>query len=408
MSNVTPLRGLRPRPDLAARIVAPPYDVLDSDEARKLAAGNPHSWLHVAKPEIDLDPGIDLYDDRVYEKARENFRAFTGGDWFVEEPAAAYYVYRLTMDGRAQTGIIAGASVEEYEKGLIKKHELTRADKELDRTKHTRFLEAHTGPVFLIHRKHAGIDALVAEVTARPPVYDVTTYDGVRNEVWVVTATEALRKSFAELPCLYIADGHHRAASYSRTGAEKRAANAAHRGDEPYNAFLSVIFPHDQLRIMAYNRVVKDLNGLSPEAFLARARESFDVRDSAPPRPVGKHEISIFLGGRWMGLSARPGTFDASSPVKSLDVSILQENLLAPVLGIADPRRDKRIDFVGGIRGTAELEKRVKAGEAVAFSMHPTSVEDLMAIADAGEIMPPKSTWFEPKLKDGFVIHRVG
>ncbi|HBW46730.1 TPA: DUF1015 domain-containing protein, partial [bacterium] len=407
MSNISPIKGLRPKKDLVDKIVAPPYDVLNSNEARKMAEGNPHTWLHVSKPEIDLDPSIDLYDERVYEKARENYTSFVKSGWFIDERFPAFYIYRLTMDGRSQTGIIAGASAEEYTKGLIKKHELTRADKELDRTKHTEYLQAHTGPVFLIHRATPRIDSVVAEIVKNSPEYDVTTFDGVRNEVWVVKDTEPIRNAFKELPCLYIADGHHRAASYSKIGMRRREEVKNVVGDEPFNFFLSVIFPHDQLLIMPYNRVVKDLNGLTKDEFLKRAEQKFILKNSAPSTPRQKHEISFFLDNHWYGLEPRAGTFDEKNPVKSLDVSILQMNLLEPILGITDPRRDKRIDFVGGIRGTSELEERVRKGEAIAFSLYPTSVEDLLSIADAGEIMPPKSTWFEPKLKDGFVIHRI-
>lgn len=412
MSLVHPFPGIRPRTDIASRVVAPPYDVLSSEEARDLADGNPQSWLHVSKPEIDLDPAIDLYDPAVYARARENFNRFMQEGWFVRDTAPVLYIYRLTREGRSQTGVFAGASVAEYEKGLIKKHELTRADKELDRTKHTEHLDAHTGPVFLVHRKDAAIDRLVGAITAEKAHYDITTYDGVRNELWVVENPAALVEAFARIPSLYIADGHHRAASYSRIGAKKRDARSAVRGDEAFNFFLAVIFPHDQLRIMPYNRIVFGLNGLAAPEFLARVAERFIVAEEAAPSPAKRHAIAMFLGGRWRGLAPKPGTFDEQSPVKSLDVSILQENLLAPILGIADPRRDKRIDFVGGIRGTSELERRVAESaasgtEAVAFSMFPTSVEELMAISDAGEIMPPKSTWFEPKLKDGFVIYNV-
>jgi uncharacterized protein (DUF1015 family) len=409
MSEVTPIRGIRPRPELAARIVAPPYDVLDSAEARELADGNPHTWLHVSKPEIDLDAGIDLYDDMVYAKARENYASFLDAGWFIQDSTPCYYIYRLSIGGHSQTGILAGASVPEYEAGLIKKHELTRADKEADRTRHTEVLEAHSGPVFLAYRKQAEIDKLVAAATATPPTYDVTTYDGVRNELWVISNSAPLRAAFQKVPCLYIADGHHRAASYCRVGGARRAANVAAGPDAPHHVFLAVIFPHDQLRILPYNRFVLDLNGLSRTEFLACVAETFAVRETAPAAPPRRHEIAMYLGGRWMGLAPKAGTFDEANPIKSLDVSILQENLLSPILGIKDPRRDKRIDFIGGIRGTGELERRVAegGGGGVAFSMYPTSLDELMAIADAGEIMPPKSTWFEPKLKDGFVIHSL-
>jgi uncharacterized protein (DUF1015 family) len=409
MSEVTPIRGIRPRPELAARIVAPPYDVLDSQEARELAEGNAQTWLHVSKPEIDLDPGVDLYDETVYAKARENYASFLDSGWFIQDSTPCYYIYRLSIGGHSQTGILAGAVVREYEAGLIKKHELTRADKEADRTRHTEVLEAHSGPVFLAYRKQPAIDKLVAAATSVPPTYDTTTYDGVRNELWVVSDTDALRAEFAKVPCLYIADGHHRAASYCRVGGARRDAQPKADLTAPHHVFLAVIFPHDQLRILPYNRFVLDLNGLSPAEFLGRVSEKFEVSETAPPSPARRHEIAMYLGGRWMGLTPKAGTFDEANPIRSLDVSILQENLLAPILGIDDPRRSKRIDFIGGIRGTGELERRVSegGGGGVAFSMFPTSLDELMAIADAGEIMPPKSTWFEPKLKDGFVIHSL-
>lgn len=412
MVEIAPFRGIRPRPEAAARTVAPPYDVLDTAEARALAKGNPASWLHVSKPEIDLPDGVDLYDDRVYAKAAENYAAFLASGRLVRDRAPRLYLYRLSIGGRSQTGVLAGASVEAYEKGLIKKHELTRADKEKDRTRHTEALLSHTGPVFLLHRKDAAIDALVAQATAAPSAYDVTTHDGVRNEVWVVQDPRPLVEAFRALSCLYIADGHHRAASYCRVGRARGGATL--RTESPERSFLAVIFPHDQLRILPYNRVVEDLHGLDAAGFLGKVRETFEVRDAAPPTPGRRREISMRLGGRWVGISPKPGTFDESHPVRSLDVSILQENLLAPILGICDPRRDHRIDFVGGIRGTGELERRADGdggggggGKAVAFSMFPTSVEELMAIADSGEIMPPKSTWFEPKLKDAFVLHSL-
>lgn len=386
MSKIVPFRGIRPRPDIVSRVIAPPYDVLDSAEARELADGNPQSWLHVSKPEIDLDPSIDLYDPRVYAKARENFNAFMDAAYFVKDLSPVLYVYRLSISGHTQTGVIAGAAVAEYEAGLIKKHELTRADKEEDRTKHTETLEAHSGPVFLTYRRQTAIDALVAQAVAEPAIYDVTTYDGVRNEIWIVRDPASIASAFESVPALYIADGHHRAASYCKVGAK-----------HGWKFFLAVLFPSSDLRILPYNRVV------SHKPSLDDVRKSFEIA-AGTPSPKARHTISMYLDGAWHELTPKKGTFDENDPIKSLDVSILQDNLLGPILGIADPRRDKRIDFVGGIRGTAELEKRA-GSTGVAFSMYPTSLDELMAIADAGEIMPPKSTWFEPKLKDGFIIY---
>lgn len=412
MAVIHPLRGIRPRPDLVSRIVSPPYDVLDTAEARELADGNPQSWLHVSKPEIDLPEGVDPYSEAVYDRARSAFKEFLDAGWFVQDQQPCFYVYRLSIGGHAQTGIYVGAAVAEYEAGLIKKHELTRADKEQDRIRHTEALMTHSGPVFLAYRKRPEIDALVSRITAGPPLYDVTTYDGVRNELWATTETAPIVEAFARVPAVYIADGHHRAASYSRVGAAEREKGKGPRGDEPCHAFLAVIFPHDQLRILPYNRVVEDLNGLMPGEFLAQLEARWIVTPGASPSPASRHSVSMYLEGAWLALTPRPGTFDESNPVKSLDVSILQENLLAPILGITDPRRDKRIDFVGGIRGTEELVRRVEDEKregriAVAFSMYPTSLDELMAISDAGQIMPPKSTWFEPKLKDAFILHSL-
>ncbi len=412
MAVIHPLRGIRPQPDLVSRIIAPPYDVLDTAEARELADGNPQSWLHVSKPEIDLPAGTDPYSEAVYARARAAFQEFLDAGWFVQDQDPCFYVYRLSIGGHSQTGIYVGAAVAEYEAGLIKKHELTRADKEQDRIRHTEALMTHSGPVFLAYRQQDAIDAIVAQITAGRPLYDVTTYDGVRNELWVTTNVAPLIAAFAKVPAVYIADGHHRAASYSKVGAAERTRTGATKGDEACHAFLAVIFPHNQLRILPYNRVVQDLNGLTPAAFLAKLADQWTVTPGAPPSPASRHKIAMYLEGAWSNISPKAGTFDESNPVRSLDVSILQENLLAPILGIADPRRDKRIDFVGGIRGTDELERRVaaeaKAGRtAVAFSMYPTSLDELMAISDAGEIMPPKSTWFEPKLKDAFVLHSL-
>ena len=406
MTKIAPFRGLRPRNDLVDKIIAPPYDVINSDEARDLAEGNEHSFLHVSKPEIDLDAGVDSYGSSVYAKGKESLDQFVEQGFFSRDEKPCFYINRLTVNGQSQTGIYAGSSIEEYETELIKKHELTRAAKEKDRTTHTKILDAQTGPVFLAYHQKDEIDSIVNKVLETEPTYDVTTYDGVRNELWVVEETDALVKAFEAVPCTYIADGHHRAASYSKIGASKRDADSNTAGTEEYNSFLSVIFPGNQLNILAYNRFVKDLNGMSIDEFIAKAGETFDIQEGGDPVPEKKHQFRMYLDGKWWSLTPKSGTFDENDPVKSLDVSVLQENLLAPVLGIEDPRRDNRIDFIGGIRGTEELEKRVGEieGSAIAFSLYPVSIEDLFAIADAGEIMPPKSTWFEPKLKDGFVL----
>ncbi len=409
MSDVRPFRALRPRPELAERVAAPPYDVINSDEAREMAQGNEISFLHINKPEIDLAPEVSLYDDRVYAKGVANLRRFIAEGVFVREPEARFYVYQQRMGNHIQAGIVGAASCQEYADGLIKRHEFTRKDKEDDRTRHTHELNANAGPVFLTYRKRAEIDAIVDGIRKGQPQYDIVTTDGIGHTVWVVSPgeTAALRQALRAVPALYVADGHHRAASAARVGLERKASNPRHRGDEPYNYFLAVLFPHDQLRIMDYNRVVKDLGGLTTEAFLARIGETFAVGDTSEPRPDAAHRFGMYLGGRWRRLEAKPGTFPADDPVRSLDAAILQENLLAPVLGIADPRTDKRIDFVGGIRGLGELEKRVAQGWAVAFALFPASLDQLMAVADAGLVMPPKSTWFEPKLRSGLLVRTL-
>jgi uncharacterized protein (DUF1015 family) len=411
MSKIKPFCALRPVPDKANAVASPPYDVLSSDEAREMAKGNPLCFLHVTKPEIDLDPKIDLYADEVYAKAAENMRRLVAGGVLFREEAPCLYLYQQEMRVgerlHVQVGLVAGASSAEYEEGLIKRHELTRADKEKDRTRHVETLDANAGPVFLTYRAVKSIDAMVDAERKAKPLYDFVSPDGIRHAVWIIREADRIRAfvdAFAKLPCLYIADGHHRCASGVAIGAKRRAENPCHTGCEEYAHFLAVMFPHDQLYIMDYNRVVNDLHGLDEKAFLAKVKEKFDVAETEERRPSRATEFGMFLGGRWYRLRAKPGTFDAANPVESLDVSILQNNLLAPILGVGDPRRDKRIDFVGGIRGPEELERRVHGGAAVAFSMFATSMEQLMAIADAGQIMPPKSTWFEPKLRSGLLI----
>jgi uncharacterized protein (DUF1015 family) len=407
MAEIKPFRGYRPPPDLASRVAGPPYDVLDSAEARVLAEGNPISFLHVCKPEIDLPVDVPLYDDRVYAKGRDNLRGFIREGVLVRDALPALYVYRQRMGEHVQTGLTAAASVDEYADDRIKKHELTRKDKEDDRTRHVDEQDANGEPVFLTYRARPEIDAIVRRVTAAAPVYDFVAADRIGHTLWVVddeATIGALRGAFSAIDASYVADGHHRSASAWRVRELRRTQNPHHTGEEPYNFFMAVFFPHDQLAIMDYNRVVKDLGGMTEAVFLAKVAERFTVEPATKGRPAKATTFGMLLGGRWYRLSARPGSFPADDPVRSLDVSILQENLLAPILGITDPRTDRRIDFVGGIRGIGELERRCGLDAKVAFAMHPTSVDQLMAIADAGRIMPPKSTWFEPKLRSGLVV----
>ena len=414
MSIVRAFKAVRPAAELASQVAALPYDVMNSEEARQMVVGNPYSFLHVDKAEIDLDPGIDLYDTRVYEKARDNLNQMIADGVFLQDETPCLYIYKQVMNGRAQIGIVGCTSVDEYQNGQIKKHELTRADKEQDRINHVDYCDANTGPIFLTYRAEPAIDALVASVmTQKAPVYDFTSEDGITHTVWVIDDTEvlgALCNEFEKVQALYIADGHHRSASAVRVGMKRRQAMPDYTGQEEFNFFLSVIFPDDQLYIMDYNRIVKDLNGNSKAEFLAKVGEKFTITpyDGDTLKPVKKHTYGMYLDGKWMLLEAKEGTYDAADPVAQLDVSILQNNLLAPILGIGDPRTDKRIDFVGGIRGLKALSDRVDNGSmAVAFSMYPTTMEDLMDIADAGAIMPPKSTWFEPKLRSGIFIHKL-
>jgi uncharacterized protein (DUF1015 family) len=410
MSRIKPFRAYRPRPELAARVASFPYDVINSDEARELASGNPYTFLHVGKPEIDLDPSVPLYDDRVYEKGRENLYGFIRDSVLIRDEKPTLYVYQQKMGDHVQAGIVGLCSVKEYEDGLIKKHEFTRKDKEDDRTRHVTDQNANSEPVFLTYQARKDIDAIVDWVRAKPPLYDLVSEDGIGHTVWRVDDDEwrhHLETLFLQVAALYVADGHHRTAAAVRTGQALRAASPKHTGEEPFESFMAVVFPHDQLQIMDYNRVVKDLNGLKADEFLRKVSEKFEVTDAPGPKPEAKGQFGMYLGGKWFRLAARPGTFPKDDPVKGLDVSILQDNLLAPVLGIADPRTDKRIDFVGGIRGMKELEKRVGGGWAVAFSLYPTSLDQLMAVADSGQVMPPKSTWFEPKLRSGLLVRLI-
>lgn len=413
MARIRPFRAYRPRPELAAEVASPPYDVLSSEEARAMAEGNAHSFLHVAKPEIDLPTDIDPYADAVHAKGAENFQSMVARGVLFRESRPALYLYRQVMGDHVQTGVAAGTSVEEYETGRIKKHEHTRPKKEDDRTRHIDRIDANTEPVFLTYEARPEIDAQVARLVRETPVYDFVAPDGIRHVLWVVddpAERDTLLRSFAEVDELYVADGHHRSAAATRVCQARRAANRSHTGEEPYNYFLSLIFPHDQMQILDYNRIVRDLAGHSAQAFLARVGEKFAVTPIGGPgapaaRPGAAKSFAMFLDGTWHRLEARPGTWPDDNPIARLDVSVLQDNLLAPILGIGDPRSDERIDFVGGIRGLGELERRVASGEAaVAFALFPTRIDDLFAVADAGHVMPPKSTWFEPKLRSGLLV----
>jgi uncharacterized protein (DUF1015 family) len=406
---IYPFRALRPPVAQVEQVASVPYDVVSTEEARALAAGNPLSFLHVTRPEIDLPDGTDIYSDAVYQRGAENFKRLIESCPLETEAEPSLYLYKLVMGEHEQTGIAACCSVDEYDNDLIRKHERTRRDKEDDRTRHMISLRAQTGVVFLTYRADRRIDALVAAETKNAPLYDFIAPDRIRHTLWRAPAPEQLVRAFREVPLLYIADGHHRVASASRARAALREQNQQHTGDEEYNRFLAVIFPSDQVQILAYNRVVKDLHGLQPDAFVARVAEKFDVDENGAARPSSPGHFSMYLGGRWYGLKFNGDVPNAETdPTATLDVSILQANLLDPILGIKDVRTDKRIDFVGGIRGTEELEKLVNSGRAaVAFSMSPTTIDDLLRVSDANGIMPPKSTWFEPKLRDGLLIHQI-
>jgi uncharacterized protein (DUF1015 family) len=411
MPLIRPFPGLRPAPEHTAGVIAPPYDVLNSREARSRAAGKAHSFLHISKPEIDLAPNLDPHDPRVYERGRANFRAMLANGIIKRDPAPYYYFYRLVMGKHVQLGLVAAASCAAYAAGRIRKHEHTRPDKEDDRVRQIDVLNAQTGPVFLTYRRSEKMDAIAREATSAAPNVDVTADDGVRHMLWVVSDPRriaALSETMEAIERLYIADGHHRSAAALRVSEKRRAANPAHTGEEAYNYFLAVIFPDNQMQILDYNRVVRDLNGLSTDAFLARVSASFEVEpQAAAVKPATPGEFGVYLARRWYRLRIRPDK-SPHDPVGRLDVSLLQNHLIAPILGIADQRLDKRIDFVGGIRGLDELTRRVDSREmAVAFALVPTSIADMMSVADANEVMPPKSTWFEPKLADGLVSHAL-
>ena len=411
MITIKAFRGIRPEKKYAHKTASLPYDVLSSEEARELAKGNPYSFLHVDKPEIDLDPSIDLYDERVYQKGKENFNKLIHQGIIFQDKDECLYIYRQRMGNHVQTGLVACTSADDYMEDRIKKHELTREVKEKDRIKHTYTANANTSLVFLTYKAVAAIEILVQQVTQTKPEYDFETEDGIGHTFWVIkdkNFMQRLIEEFAKLDCTYVADGHHRSAAGAKVRDVKKTENPLHTGKEEYNYFLSVLFPHNQLEIMPYNRVVKDLNNLSKEKFLEKVSKDFDIVAKGDKKPKGKYHFCMYLDGQWRTLKAKFSIIREKDPVRSLDVSILQENLLDPILGIKDPRKDNRIDFIGGIRGTAELEKLVNSGKfAVAFSMYPTSIEQLIAIADAGKLMPPKSTWFEPKLRSGLISHSL-
>ncbi len=408
MAVIRPFRALRPQVDRAESVASVPYDVVNTDEARALAHDNPFSFLHVSRPEIDLPAGTDIHSDPVYRKAVENFEKLIAECPMEKETEPSLYLYRLIMGNHTQIGIVACCSVDEYDDSTIRKHERTRRDKEDDRTRHMLMLKAQTGPVFLTYRRRADIDDQVSAAVSASPLYDITAPDGVRHTIWRLSDSESLVKSFESVPLLYIADGHHRAASASRARAELREQSFAHTGKEDYNYFLTVIFPDAQMQILAYNRTVRDLNGLTQDQFLDAIKEQFTVTENASPEPPERGNWSMYLDGKWYGLQLSPATTQPAGIVSSLDVSVLQDRLLDPILGIKDVRTDKRVDFIGGLRGTKELERLVNEGKAaVAFSMFPTTVSELLMVSDANEIMPPKSTWFEPKLRDGLLIHTI-
>ena len=411
MSDIRPFKGLRPRSDVVQEVASPPYDVLNSEEAREMAANNPLSFLHVVKAEIDMPVDADTHSEEVYRKSAANLNKLRDDGVLVRDDVPCFYVYQLVMNGHVQKGLVVGASVAEYEDGSIKKHELTRREKEDDRARHVEILKANAGPVLFTYKARDEIRKIVETVSSSTtPVYDFTAADGISHSLWVVSdaaAVKSLQEAFGAVDALYVADGHHRSASAFRVRNIMRDKNPNHTGDEEYNYFLAVLFPDDELKIMGYHRAVKDLNELSAEDFLAGVSEKFDVEktDEAPAEAL--HQFGMYMDGQWYRLTAKPGTFPEGDPVKGLDTAILQDNLLAPILGIADPRTDNRIDFIGGIRGTGELERRCKADMKVAFALPPVSVEQLMAIADTNAIMPPKSTWFEPKLRSGVVVREL-
>lgn len=414
MAHIKPFRGIRPPQSIAKQLSSRPYDVLNSDEARSEAEGNEMSLYHIIKPEIDFEVGTDEHDPRVYAKAKENYDKFKANHWLVQDADNHYYIYAQTMNGRTQYGLVVAASVDDYMKGVIKKHELTRKDKEEDRMKHVRINNANIEPVFFTYPHRDDLDDIVKQVTAATPKYDFTAdNDGTTHRFWVISDSDLIQRItdiFAQIPSMYIADGHHRSAAAALVGDEKRRQNPNHTGNEEYNYFLAVCFPDNQLNIIDYNRLVRDLNGLSDNEFLARLKEHFDVEKMGKDiyKPNRLHNFSLYLSGNWYSLTAHPDTYNETDPIGVLDVSISSHYILDDILGIKDLRTDKRIDFVGGIRGLGELQRRVDSGEMrMALALYPVSMQQLITIADSGNIMPPKTTWFEPKLRSGLIIHEL-
>lgn len=413
MAKVKPFRGVRPPRELVEEVVSRPYDVLNSEEARKEAEGNAKSLYHIIKPEIDFEPRTDEHDPKVYDKAVENFKKFQEEGWLVQDGKENYYIYAQTMEGRTQYGFVVGAWVNDYMEGRIKKHELTRRDKEEDRMKHVRVNNANIEPVFFAFPDNEALEQIIRDVTAKAPEYDFVAPDGFGHTLWVIDDDATIAKvteEFEKIPNLYIADGHHRSAAAALVGAEKARNNPDHKGDEEYNYFLAVAFPASHLRIIDYNRVVKDLNDLTEDEFLGKLQENFEVAEQGEEiyAPSGLHNFSLYLGGKWYSLTAKPGTYDDNDPIGVLDVTVSSNLILREILGITDLRSDKRIDFVGGIRGLGELKRRVDSGEMkMALALYPVTMDQLINIADSGNIMPPKTTWFEPKLRSGLVIHKL-
>ena len=413
MAKVKPFKGIRPPKEMVEEVVSRPYDVLNSEEARAEAEGNPKSLYRIIKPEIEFEPGTDEHDPKVYEKAVENFNRFQKEGWLVPDEEEKYYIYAQTMDGRTQYGFVVAAWVDDYMEGRIKKHELTRRDKEEDRMKHVRVNNANVEPVFFAFPDNEELEGIIRKVTADKPEYDFVAPDGFGHTLWVIHDPETIKKiteEFDKIPNLYIADGHHRSAAAALVGAEKAKNNPNHKGDEEYNYFLAVAFPASHLKIIDYNRVVRDLNGLTPQEFLDKVRVNFDVEEKGtePYRPNALHNFALYLDGKWYSLTAKPGTYDDKDPIGVLDVTVSSDLILRDILGITDLRSDKRIDFVGGIRGLEELQRRVDSGEMkMALALYPVTMDQLMNIADTGNIMPPKTTWFEPKLRSGLVIHKL-
>ncbi len=414
MARIKPFKGIRPPKDLVEQVESRPYDVLESDEARAECQGNEKSLYHIIKPEIDFPAGTSEYDPRVYEKARENFLAFQQKGWLVQDDKEQYYIYAQTMNGKTQYGLVVGAYSGDYTSGVIKKHELTRSDKEEDRMKHVRINNANIEPVFFAYPDNAVLDALIRKYAATQPEYDfIAPVDGFGHKFWIVSDDKDIKTitdEFSKMPSLYIADGHHRSAAAALVGAERAKQNPNHTGDEEYNFFMAVCFQASQLTVLDYNRVLKDLNGLSSEEFIARLRENFDVENMGKDiyKPSRLHEFSLYLDGEWWRLNAKQGTYDDADPIGVLDVDISSRLILQDILQLGDLRTSQRIDFVGGLRGLAELKRRVDSGEMrAALALYPVSMKQIMDIADSGKIMPPKATWFEPKLRSGLVIHSL-